>query len=361
MARKIDENNILAVVHPDLAAEWHPTKNGDLTPSDVTSKSGQKVWWICSKGHEWQATINNRSNGRGCPYCAGKKAIKGENDLATVNPQLASEWHPTKNGDLTPFDVTSGSERNVWWRCEKGHEWQARVFNRTKGQGCPYCSGRYPFIIGETDLATVKPELAAEWHPTKNGNIRPSDVHYRSNKKAWWLGKCGHEWQSQIGTRSNGTGCPYCSGLYTVKGETDLATLNPQLASEWHPTRNGDLTPYDVPPQSNRKVWWICSRGHEWQARVERRSIGQSCPYCSGQRVIKGETDLATVKPKLAAEWHPEKNGDLLPSDVMGRSGKKVWWKCSACGHEWQARIVDRSYGKGCPGCRGRKQKSALV
>ena len=114
----------LADEYPDLAAEWHPTKNGDLTPQMVTPGSNKKVWWLGKCGHEWEALINNRSNGNGCPVCAGKQVLVGYNDLATVNPSLAAEWHPTKNGELTPWMVISGENRKIWWRCGKcGHEW----------------------------------------------------------------------------------------------------------------------------------------------------------------------------------------------------------------------------------------------
>ena len=114
---KLHHNN-LEKLNPSLAREWHPTKNGSLTPRDVTYGSGKKVWWLCSKGHEWKATISNRSNATGCPYCSGQ-AVCEDNCLQTINPTLAKEWHPTKNGSLTPKDVTVSSKKKVWWICAK--------------------------------------------------------------------------------------------------------------------------------------------------------------------------------------------------------------------------------------------------
>lgn len=67
------EKRSLAEEYQELAKEWHPTKNGELTPKDITSGSGKKVWWLCSKGHEWQARVADRTSGKGCPYCSGKK------------------------------------------------------------------------------------------------------------------------------------------------------------------------------------------------------------------------------------------------------------------------------------------------
>ena len=66
---KLLKTNSLAVKDPQLAKEWHSTKNGDLSPKDVFHHSGKKVWWVCDRGHEWQAIINNRASGTGCPYC----------------------------------------------------------------------------------------------------------------------------------------------------------------------------------------------------------------------------------------------------------------------------------------------------
>lgn len=109
-------------------------------------------------------------------------------------------------------------------------------------------------IVGQNDLATVNPNLAAEWHPSKNGSLLPSQTTAGSNKKVWWLGKCGHEWEREICERSKGHGCPVCSGRSLQPGINDFATINPKVAAEWHPTKNGDLTPADVAPNSNKKA-----------------------------------------------------------------------------------------------------------
>ena len=127
-----------------LMAEWDWEKNTEFgfDPTQLTLGSHKKVWWKCSKGHEWQACISNRSKGFGCPYCAGQKVIKGYNDLQTINPTLAQEWNYEKNDGLTPIDVMPNSGKKVWWKCQQGHEWQAIIQSRNKGNGCPYCSRR---------------------------------------------------------------------------------------------------------------------------------------------------------------------------------------------------------------------------
>jgi very-short-patch-repair endonuclease len=134
-----EKKNSLSIVSPELSKEWHPTKNGKLTPENTTYSSGKKVWWVCSKGHEYEACVNHRyHDNNGCPYCSNQKVCI-DNCLATLNPELAKQWHPTLNGDLTPYDVTPGSEKKVYWLCDKGHISYARIYSRNQGHGCPEC------------------------------------------------------------------------------------------------------------------------------------------------------------------------------------------------------------------------------
>ena len=182
-----------------------------MKPTNVTANSGKKVWWLCENGHEWKGVIAHRNYGGGCPICSGRKVLIGYNDLATVNPVLAVQWHQNKNGDIKPTGVTANSKKKVWWICEKGHEWEAIIGDRTRGQNCPICANKR-IQIGFNDLETVFPQLAKEWHPTKNGELLPSGVTVGSKKKVWWLcSACGHEWEAVIHTRSAGHGCPKCA------------------------------------------------------------------------------------------------------------------------------------------------------
>jgi hypothetical protein len=106
--------------------------------------------------------------------------------------------------------VPAGTTDAYWWRCYKGHEWKASVRNRTKrGDGCPHCSGRYP-IIGETDLATTRPDIALSWHPSFNKDLRPTEVSKGSSKKVWWVCENGHEFQCSVANRTKGVGCAIC-------------------------------------------------------------------------------------------------------------------------------------------------------
>ena len=209
----------------------------------------------------------------------------------------------------------------------------------------------------ETSLLFSNPKIAREWNYEKNGNLKPEHFAANSHKKVWW--KCceGHEWQATIKDRNDGNGCPYCSSKKVLKGYNDLQTVNPTLAMEWNYEKNDGVTPADVMPNSNKKVWWECSKGHEWQASIADRNQGRGCPYCAGKKVLKGYNDLQTVNPTLAREWHYEKNNGFTPVDITPNSHKKVWWKCSN-GHEWQAIIGNRHKGNGCPICAKEKRRA---
>lgn len=585
MVRLVKGENDLSTFSPTLAKEWHPTKNGDLKPEDISPGSGKEVWWLCPEGHPYLMVVNQRAKrGYGCPYCSGHRALKGVNDLATTNSELVKEWNYEKNLNLTPFDVTAGSRKKVWWLCEKGHAYEQLIVKRaTRGYSCPYCSG-HKALRGFNDLATVNPRLAKEWHPTKNDGLTPFDVTAGSGKRVWWLCPLGHEYQAAIHDRnSDDTQCPICNArnqtsfpeqailfyvrklypdaisrykeildysmeldiyipsirlgiefdganwhnttaqykrekkkyalcqahqitlirvkentglqwkdvadavyyipkvrtytgleetinaildsidrgsnmwtrnnplcfhsavranleqdradilsylseiknslakirpdvvkywdytkngnlspsMFTVssnqivwwkcpncghewqcsinsmtrpgrygcaecsksrRGTTyteqvvmrvgSLAETMPDLAKEWHPTRNGTMTPYDISAGRFKKVWWLCSKcGHEWTASPSNRKKGVGCPCCSGRVPQSGVNDMATLYPELLAEWDYQKNSGLNPSQLLPGSGKKAWWKCSRCGHEWETIIANRTKGHGCPKC----------
>ena len=198
-------------------------RNGKLRPEDCLPGAKKNVWWRCREGHEWQALVSTRTAGNGCPYCARKRAIRGENDFATLYPEMAKEWSQ-KNGDWKPSDVLPGSNRYAWWVCGRGHEWRAMINARVHYQtGCPYC-GNKKLLTGFNDLATVHPELAAEWHPTLNGDLTPDRVITGNYRKVWWRCKFGHVWKAGIISRCSKVkcGCPVCAGTVRKKWRKEL-------------------------------------------------------------------------------------------------------------------------------------------
>ena len=196
--------------YPNLVKEWHPTKNKDLNLSKLTYGSKKKAWWIGECGHVWQSRINNRtSRNTGCHYC---NCGKNDLPLSKTHPHLILEWHPEKN-NINPNIITAGQHFDIWWLGKCGHEWKAPLHNRTKPtkpSNCPFCTNRS--TDDSNSLKTKNPDVAEEWHPCYN-DVSPDKVNYKSYKKAWWLGKCGHEWQTLVRIRTRKlrpAGCPIC-------------------------------------------------------------------------------------------------------------------------------------------------------
>ena len=340
--------NDLETVRPDLAKQWHPILNKELTPNDVIAGTNKKVWWYLPydvpvdypveslRGKhfdfEWQVSIKERNDKNlGCPFLSGRAVWKGFNDLETVSPELAKQWHQIKNNKLTPQDVTISSKRKVWWYLPydvpmdylieplRGKhfdfEWKSTIDGRYRYNiGCPFLSG-HDVWRGFNDLQTISPELAAQWHPIKNGNLNPTQVTINSSKKVWWYlpydvpmdypveslrGKhFDFEWQATIANRYSGNGCPFLNGRGIWKGFNDLQTVNPELAKQWHLTKNGNLNPTQFTANSHKEIWWffpyddIKTRKHfnfEWKATINSRSRGNGCPYLTtykGEEYIK--------------------------------------------------------------------------
>lgn len=235
----------LAEEHPELVPQWG-TSN-ELSPSDVSSGSHKKVWWTCEEGHTWQATIKNRAlKGSGCPYCEHRAVLKGFNDLQTLFPEIAKTWSP-KN-EKKPSEVSTRSNADVLWICEHGHEWKARVADRTEGHGCPYCAG-HKVWKGFNDLATTHPELVNEWSD-RNEKISPETITYKNRSMVWWhCSRCGNEYKAVVYSKANGRVCPYCvaNELKRLRYERiqrkqiseDFSYLLPQLASIYYAGKFG--------------------------------------------------------------------------------------------------------------------------
>lgn len=281
--------------NPALMAEWNWEKNDALRlfPDKLTTGSNKKAWWKCAKGHEWEDPIYKRADGKKCPYCENKRVLIGYNDLQTLFPLLAKEWDFEKNTQVDMLAVVPGSAKRVWWKCSVcGYSWETSVRARTqRSTGCPQCmkkkraETRQKTIL-EKNGSIADPVLLKEWHYEKNGEAKPSQFTSYSNQSVWWrCSTCGYEWKARISNRAKlGRGCPCCVNHVVVKGKNDLATVRPALAQEWHPTKNGDLTPEQVTIGCGKKVWWLCPKGHTYQASVMHRGHGTNCPICNEGR-----------------------------------------------------------------------------
>lgn len=290
--------NDLASQKPNLVLEW--SDKNEIEPNMVTLGSNKKVWWKCKSEHEWQATVKNRVNGSGCPYCSHNIVLKGFNDLSTMFPKVAREWSK-KNYPLKPTMVTPFANKKVWLKCRKGHEWESLISTRSYGSKCPYCSG-YIFKKGINDFATTQPELAEEWSE-RNRMITPDTINDKSRKNVWWKCKtCDHEWQAVVNSRVKGLTCPVCAERLVQTGKNDLASTDAHILTEWDFESNKTILPTTISRKSLKKVWWKCSCGHSWKARIYERTIeGKSCTVC--------ESDYRKVFPQLVVGFYAQMKG----------------------------------------------------
>lgn len=329
--------NDLRTVYPDLAKELQ-----ELNPSEVLAFSNKRLRWKCKKGHVWEAVLNSRKSGSGCPYCSNNKVLAGYNDLSSTHPEIAKEafgWDPTQ--------ISFGSDKVQEWKCQSGHVWKSAVKSRTlKKSKCLICGNR-ELAPGINDLATKFPDLAKEangWDPTK--------ILSGAHDQLAWKCEFGHEWMASLlnRTRRNDR-CPICSGKQVLKGFNDLKSQRPEIAKqafEWDTE--------SVTIGSGKKFAWRCELGHQWIATVHARTTKETgCPYCQNREVLSGFNDIATMHPDIAIQadgWDPK--------TLVSGSNSFQNWICSK-GHKWRTQVTVRTYGgSGCPVCSGLVTVSGL-
>lgn len=336
--------NDVATTHPEILYDW--SINNTIQPTEVSAGSAKKILWKCFLDHEYSSNIPEKLRGRGCPYCSGRKVLRGFNDFATKYPELVKWWSP--NNSIKPYEITYGSHKNILWNCALGHEYECSAYNKNRSN-CPYCSGK-KILVGFNDLGTTHPYLTEEW--SNNNLLSIKEVSSGSNKKYLWNCKIGHEYSMTPNQKTRkGVGemtCPYCLNVQALPGFNGLGVTHPHLKQEWSPKNLKSFE--EILYGNNKKVWWICPQGHEYEAVVFKRTMrGHGCPYCSGHRVWVGFNDLLTTHPALAKQWS-DKN-IILPTEISAGSPKKVWRKCPIKKHEDFKQRLTEWRRNGCPQC----------
>lgn len=272
--------------------------------------------------------------------------------MSSFPSHLYDEWDSNVN-EKNLDDYSLNSKFYASWVCSTNskHKWTARISHRSSGTKCPYCTNK-KLLAGDNDLATKHPNLVREW--SSKNTISPNAIVYGAAKKVWWVCTNNHEWEDSISNRSLlGRGCPYCNGAKPIIGVNDFASLYPELAKQW--SSKNSLDPKGLLPKSNRKAFWTCEEGHEWEATVANRTHNKTgCPICVNQKVLEGYNDFASthVGHSILKEWSSKNS--LKPNEVAYGSNRKMLW-LGECGHEWESRIHDRVRGFGCPYCTNRK------
>jgi len=364
--KRIDDRNRLSIRRPDLVEEWDFDKNDRLAPQDVSYGSNQYVWWKCKKcGYGWSSKISNRAMlNRGFPCCTNKKVVPGVNDLATRNPTLAKDWHPTKNGDLTPAEVMLGTARKVWWTCPYGHEYQASVLHRGHGTNCPICnSGRQTSFAEKAIFYYVKKIYPDAIHRDVEvlGNRMELDIYIPSIRLA--IEYDGAYWHSNEKSRiRENAKFDRCKelGINLLRIKEQEVGVD-ESSSRW--TFFADPTGHNknldeviiqllerIDPQYS---FWI--RKTTWPRLSVEVNTDRDRFEILGSLMEKKM--WSKEYPLLQKEWHSIKNENRTLDMFSPGSDTKVWWKCSVCGHEWMASVSHRVNGTGCVVCYHKRSK----
>lgn len=128
-----------------------------------------------------------------------------------------------------------------------------------------------------------KTALLAQWDIERNLPLTPDDVTFGSHKRVWWTCPNGHSWQAMVYTRSEGTGCPYCTGRKVTPKQGGLVKQFPLLTAEWDVEKNASLTPQDVTTGSHKLIWWRCPKGQFLPFCRENAGAGQRLSILCGK------------------------------------------------------------------------------
>ena len=405
--RKPPAGKDLATLFPDIASEWHEIENGDLKPSDFSYGSHFNAAWLCPNGHTYRCPIKDRvTKHRGCPQC--KKRLKTSFPEQALFFYVKKAFPDATNGDRQTLgngqeldifvpslmmaveydgyawhrDDKLGKERDKYALCkqkgiklirikENRDHWKkdlglADYIVRCPGYQKDYHLLSYAIqtvleIMGDVDFAELfSVKRYADLLPvqktfelTPGGNaFQPWQDIGALFPKPFELPSIAPKIKTDVDVDRDKM--LILENYYSELEHHSLADVYPEVAKEWHPTKNGKLSPKMFPPVSGKKVWWLCDKGHEYRATIsERTKRNDGCPYCYGRYAITGENDFATVHPELLAEWDWAENRKigLDPSRLKPMSDAVAHWICSKCGRKWTAPIKTRSKGHGCWVC----------
>lgn len=272
-------------------------------------------------------------------------------------PKLKLRWHSALNAGIDPDKLISRNPTKYWWTCEKGHDYQGTIRSVIDGRACRICIGT-EIRSGVNDFKTLYPKLARDWHPTKNGHLKPDQIGVGSKTKIWWKCANGHEYTSDIWGKIQGKRCRACAGLIATPGRDDFPAKYPELIKFLDVTKNPVEKLKGLHPGSESQFFWICPKGHTWKQsprEIVKKKKGK-CSYCSNNLVWEGFNDLATRKPSLAKEWDFDKNPGIDPKRILFQTDSLFYWKCLKHGHSWRTSPYKRIHEKSnCPYCSNHK------
>ena len=315
------ETQLYIIDNSRLMSEWDWEKNDliNIYPDKTALHSNKKVWWKCEKGHSWDMSPDKRLKAKGCPYCLNKRVMVGYNDLATVMPSIAKEWHPTKNGELAPQDVVVGSNKKVWWQCERGHEWRTSVSHRSNGRRCPKCFGETRTSFPEQAIFFYLKHVATAYNRYKIDNITELDIYLPEYKIGIeYDGVFWHKDKLNMDEAKNQA--LNDDGIYVIRVREDgLPTLS---------TFYGKTIIRDNP--SNEKTIINCIND---VVDILEEEFNTIIKYFSQHDLYKMKLVKDTTLPFiedtcLRIFWDSKKNGKIITGYIKINSVIPYWFKC---------------------------------
>lgn len=361
--------NDLVTTNPDVALDWDYQKNVGIFPEQYSAGSHKNVWWKCRTcDTEWKSTIKDRTGGTGCPFC--NKYSRTSFPEQAIYFYVKKYYPDAVNTYKDIFD--NGMELDIFIPSLKiGLEYDGVYWHHTDGSDSRE-SLKYS-ICKNNDIAIIR--IKEDINDTSQDNC--DDMLYCdfSHKKFYKIDetvralllKLGYTSYIDIDTHRDEISI---REQYTIgTEESSLKSVYPEIANQWHPTKNGKLRPDMFSPYASYKAWWLCPvcKG-EWQASIDRRTSGfkkgkGNCPICTSHMLKKGYNDLESWSQKndslILSLWDYDAN-DKLPDEYFPKSSKSVFWKCDVCGEKWSAAISRATTWTQCPHC-WKKSRTKMV
>jgi hypothetical protein len=341
--------------HPEFET-YYDTEKNERPFNTYSNMSNENAWWKCKKGHSFEQSIKNYSRqGRfECPVCTNKILVKGENDLESQYPDLASEFDIEKNGTTPDMILSSHTNAEIWWKCNEGHEFQRSVWYRVNQvNDCPVCNRSF-IIKGVNDFQTAYPDVVKIWDYQKNGR-GPDTISDIDTRKYSFKCTLGHQYETQLSTAINHNfECLVCTNEIVKEGINSLLDTHEELAKEFSPKE--ERKPYEFNKNYSYSIKWKCPTCNgEYRYPINKREFGDdSCPYCNKGRALLGYNSLLDTDFELSKEWSP--SNERGPETYIKSTSTWVYWICPTCNGEYTRPINERELSDdSCPYCKGTK------
>lgn len=383
---------------------WHPTKNGKITPRDFYKNTRAEFWWHCNTcSHDYQRSAFDMRTP--CPYCAkthtklcGILECMVCYEKSFASHHRAAQWHPTlnvRNGKLFyPYEISIKNDNKCWFKCDNcGHDFDATLHNIvSRNSWCPYCCEPTIKVCDDEkcnhcfnkSLASIS-KVVEHWHPKNEKS--PREILKGSNIKVWLrCSKCPHDFTLQPCQVCTDIWCPYCLRTRDLAKNQDdspsklcgerncmyclpFSFASHPRADQWHPTKNGELKPYQVHRGSGIKAWFKCDIClHDFNIKICKVSNDRWCSYCPGEngggvQLLCDDNDCEyCFNNSLASSshamklWFQEKNTNLDPRYIIKGSEIKCWFKCTICFNPFLTSVKHVYRGQSCPICKNKTE-----